>query len=107
MIRSKDDLTSILTEKCSSEVEKSVKAKLQLLNVIASARKAFREKFDGVSNDKDHDESHGVESRIIIEEMMLLLQSALPNFKETTLQKAQALHDELTLFEKERATKKR
>jgi hypothetical protein len=51
--------------------------------------------------------SHGVESRIIIEEMMLLLQSALPNFKDTTLQKAQALHDELTSFEKERATKKR
>jgi hypothetical protein len=39
--------------------------------------------------------------------MMLLLQSALPKFKETILQKAQALHDELASFEKERATKKR
>jgi len=33
----------ILSAKCSAEVEKTVKAKLQLLNVIAAARKAFRE----------------------------------------------------------------
>jgi hypothetical protein len=39
--------------------------------------------------------------------MMLLLQSAFPFFKDNTLEKAQALHDELTSFEKERATKKR
>jgi len=63
----------ILSAKCSAEVEKTVKAKLQLLNAIASARKTFREKYDGVSNDNDDDVTHGVESRIIIEEMMLLL----------------------------------
>jgi hypothetical protein len=62
-----------LSEKCSAEVEKTVKAKLQVLNVIASARKAFREQYDGGSNDNDDDETHGVESRVIIEEMMLLL----------------------------------
>jgi len=33
----------ILSPKCSAEVENTVKAKLQLLNVIASARKTFRE----------------------------------------------------------------
>ncbi len=43
MIRSKDDEKFILSDKCKPEIENSVKAKLKLLNVIAQARKAFRE----------------------------------------------------------------
>ena len=43
-----------------------------ILNRITAARKTFREQFDGVSNDKDDDEQQGKESRVIVEELMLL-----------------------------------
>jgi hypothetical protein len=62
----------LLAEKCSSEIENIIQGKLKILSRITAARKSFREQFDGVSNDKDDDEEQGKESRVIIEESVLL-----------------------------------
>lgn len=80
LIRNQDSEAFLMTDRISSDLEKTLRESLQQLFKVAKARKDFRLAYEKTSDDEPKRDSD-----IVVEEMMLITSSALPYFKDDML----------------------